>query len=170
MKATIFIHIWILMGTECSFIVPAAVLKELRKREKEMGIEPDWHVDAMMKAETLEGFKTSIITEFIIRMLGLGICSDTMVRLVFNPQACKQCEDNSNPICNNNLYCLLKSCYSLKCSLPYSFQQLQNLMRSSESSWIMQGMNFFLVCLIISGWWCFASRSLWRSKEESHYW
>lgn len=45
-----------------------------------MGIEPDWHVDAMMKAETLEGFKTSINTEFIIRMLGLGICSDTMVR------------------------------------------------------------------------------------------
>ena len=58
----------------------AAVLEELRKREKEMGIEPDWNVDALMKAETLEGFKTSIVTEFIIRMLGLGICSDTMVR------------------------------------------------------------------------------------------
>ena len=32
-----------------------------------------------MKAETLEAQKTSITTEFIIRMLGLGICSDTMV-------------------------------------------------------------------------------------------
>lgn len=61
------------------------MLEELRKREKQMGIEPDWHVDAMMKAETLEGFKTSIVTEFIIRMLGLGICSDTMVGLCLKP-------------------------------------------------------------------------------------
>ncbi len=54
-------------------------MEELRKREKEQGIEPDWNVDALMKAETLEGMKTSITTEFVIRMLGLGICSDTMV-------------------------------------------------------------------------------------------
>lgn len=57
----------------------AAVLEELRKREKEMGIEPDWNVDALMKAETLEAMRTSITTEFVIRMLGLGICSDTLV-------------------------------------------------------------------------------------------
>lgn len=57
----------------------AEILEEVRKREKEMGIEPDWTVDALMKSETLEGFKSSINTEFIIRMLGLGICSDTMV-------------------------------------------------------------------------------------------
>ena len=55
------------------------MLAEIRRREKEMGIEPDWNVDALMKAETLEGNRTSITTEFIIRMLGLGICSDTMV-------------------------------------------------------------------------------------------
>ena len=59
--------------------VSAEVLEEVRKREREMGIEPDWNVDALMKAETLEGQKTSVSTEFIIRMLGLGICSDTMV-------------------------------------------------------------------------------------------
>ena len=58
----------------------AEILEELRKREKEMGIEPDWTVDALMKSETLEAHYTSITTEFIIRMLGLGICSDTMVR------------------------------------------------------------------------------------------
>lgn len=45
-----------------------------------MGIEPDWNVDALMKVETQEGRNTSIATEFIVRMLGLGICSDTMVR------------------------------------------------------------------------------------------
>ena len=59
--------------------ISAEVLEEVRKREREMGIEPDWNVDALMKAETLEGQKTSVSTEFIIRMLGLGICSDTMV-------------------------------------------------------------------------------------------
>ena len=30
-------------------------LQELRKREKEQGIEPDWEVDAMMKAATIPG-------------------------------------------------------------------------------------------------------------------
>ena len=58
------------------------MLAEIRRREKEMGIEPEWNVDALMKAETLEGNRTSITTEFVIRMLGLGICSDTMVSLL----------------------------------------------------------------------------------------
>jgi len=66
-------------------VATAEVLAELRRREREQGIEPDWSVDALMKAETLEGLRTSITTEFIIRMLGLGICSDTMVR-VWSPE------------------------------------------------------------------------------------
>lgn len=46
-----------------------------------MGIEPDWDVDALMKAETIEGKPTSVNTEFVIRMLGLGICSDTLASI-----------------------------------------------------------------------------------------
>ncbi len=46
---------------------------ELRKREKEMGIEPDWELDAYMKAQTLEGKRQSIQTEYILNILGLDV-------------------------------------------------------------------------------------------------
>ena len=54
-------------------------LRELRRLEKDRSIEPDWNVDAFMKAEAVEGRRTSIMTEYIVRMLGLGICADTEV-------------------------------------------------------------------------------------------
>ena len=62
-------------------------LEELRRREKEMGIEPDWHVDALMKAETLEGFKTSIVTEVHHQNAGprhlLGHHGTILTQLIF---------------------------------------------------------------------------------------
>ncbi|BDA40539.1 Pleiotropic drug resistance protein 1 [Coccomyxa sp. Obi] len=57
----------------------AELLAELKRREKEMGLEVDWAVDAMMKANTIEGAEHSVSTEFIIKMLGLDICADTIV-------------------------------------------------------------------------------------------
>ncbi len=57
----------------------AELLAELRRREKELGVEADWAVNAMMKAGTIEGAEHSVSTEFIIKMLGLDICADTIV-------------------------------------------------------------------------------------------
>lgn len=51
----------------------AEELEELRKREKEKGITPDWELDAFMKAETRKGKKESIITDLVIKMLGLDV-------------------------------------------------------------------------------------------------
>ena len=59
--------------------VDAELLAELKRREKEMGLEVDWAIDAMMKANTIEGAEHSVSTEFIIKMLGLDICADTIV-------------------------------------------------------------------------------------------
>jgi len=42
-------------------------------------VEVDWATDAMMKAGTIEGAEHSVVTEFIIKMLGLDICADTIV-------------------------------------------------------------------------------------------
>lgn len=42
-------------------------------------MEPDWSTDAFMRAEAMENHKHSIMTNFVVRMLGLGICSDTEV-------------------------------------------------------------------------------------------
>ena len=53
----------------------AEELEELRKREKEKGITPDWELDAFMKAEIRKGKKESIITDLVIKMLGLDVSS-----------------------------------------------------------------------------------------------
>jgi hypothetical protein len=57
----------------------ADLLAELRRREKELGVEVDWAVNAMMKAGAIEGGKHSVVTEFVIHMLGLEICADTII-------------------------------------------------------------------------------------------
>ena len=52
---------------------PTEELAELQAKEKEAGIEPDWEIDAFMKAQVREGKKDSIVTEMIIKMLGLDV-------------------------------------------------------------------------------------------------
>ena len=54
------------------------LLAEMRKREKEMDIEPDWNVHAFQKAQAIQGQPNSVATEYVIRMLGLDICADTI--------------------------------------------------------------------------------------------
>lgn len=60
-------------------IVHADELEELLKREKEMGITPDPQLDAFMKAEIRTGKRESIVTDLIIKMLGLDVSVHTSV-------------------------------------------------------------------------------------------
>lgn len=46
---------------------------ELRRREREMGIEPDPEVDALLKAEAVEGKRSNIVTDIMLRLLGLEV-------------------------------------------------------------------------------------------------
>ncbi|XP_027349251.1 ABC transporter G family member 39-like [Abrus precatorius] len=56
------------------------MLAEISKREKEAGIMPDPEIDVFMKAITLAaGNKTSLITEYVLKILGLDICADVVV-------------------------------------------------------------------------------------------
>ncbi|KAL4589134.1 hypothetical protein LXL04_002036 [Taraxacum kok-saghyz] len=56
------------------------MLAELSRREKEANIKPDPDVDIYMKAAASEGHqRTSIVTEYVLKVLGLDICADTMV-------------------------------------------------------------------------------------------
>ncbi len=54
-------------------------LRQLQAREKEMGKAPHPELDAFMKAEVLKGKRESIVTEYIIRILNLDVCADTLV-------------------------------------------------------------------------------------------
>ncbi|VAI45333.1 unnamed protein product [Triticum turgidum subsp. durum] len=54
------------------------MLTELSRREKEANIKPDPDIDVYMKAISVEG-QESVITDYILKILGLEICADTMV-------------------------------------------------------------------------------------------
>lgn len=51
----------------------AVYADELRKREKAAGIEPDPEIDALLKAAAVEGKHSNIVTDVILRILGLEV-------------------------------------------------------------------------------------------------
>ncbi|OAY38969.1 hypothetical protein MANES_10G057300v8 [Manihot esculenta] len=55
------------------------MLAELSRREKEAGIKPDPEIDAFMKATAITGQEGSLVTDYILKILGLDICADIMV-------------------------------------------------------------------------------------------
>ncbi|XP_020206411.1 pleiotropic drug resistance protein 2 isoform X1 [Cajanus cajan] len=55
------------------------LLLELIKREKQAGLKPDPEIDAFMKATSMTGQEKSLITDYILKVLGLEICADTLV-------------------------------------------------------------------------------------------
>ncbi|XP_077210380.1 pleiotropic drug resistance protein 1-like [Tasmannia lanceolata] len=55
------------------------MLAELSRREKEANIKPDPDIDVYMKAAALGGQEASVVTDYILKILGLDICADTMV-------------------------------------------------------------------------------------------
>ena len=61
---------WVILG--------AGDMSELRRREKEMGIEPDYEVDAFMKAMSRDPKRESIATDYALHYLGLDVCLPLM--------------------------------------------------------------------------------------------
>ncbi|KAF5732935.1 pleiotropic drug resistance protein 1-like [Tripterygium wilfordii] len=55
------------------------MLSELLRREREANIKPDHDMDAWMKAVATEGQEINVITDYILKILGLDVCADTMV-------------------------------------------------------------------------------------------
>ncbi|XP_030552874.1 ABC transporter G family member 32 isoform X2 [Rhodamnia argentea] len=55
------------------------MLLELSRREKIAGIKPDEDLDIFMKSLALGGPETSLVVEYIMKILGLDICADTLV-------------------------------------------------------------------------------------------
>ncbi|KAL5701729.1 transcription factor [Ranunculus cassubicifolius] len=55
------------------------VLTELTRREKAANITPDPNIDVFMKAAANPGQEASVVTEYILKIMGLDICADTLV-------------------------------------------------------------------------------------------
>ncbi|KAL0297339.1 UNVERIFIED_CONTAM: Pleiotropic drug resistance protein 1 [Sesamum radiatum] len=58
------------------------MLAELSRREKAANIKPDPDVDMYMKAAATEGDEVNVVTDYILKVLGLDICAvgDEMIR------------------------------------------------------------------------------------------
>ncbi|KAK4781462.1 hypothetical protein SAY86_015564 [Trapa natans] len=52
---------------------------EISRSEKEAGIFPDPDIDTYMKAVAVKGLKRTLQTDYILKILGLDICADTLV-------------------------------------------------------------------------------------------
>ncbi|KAL9233903.1 hypothetical protein vseg_008838 [Gypsophila vaccaria] len=55
------------------------LLLELSRREKAASIKPDPDLDIYMKAAAVEGQEANVVTDYILKVLGLDICADTLV-------------------------------------------------------------------------------------------
>ncbi|GJP34732.1 hypothetical protein CLOM_g19168, partial [Closterium sp. NIES-68] len=55
------------------------LVAELDRREAERGIVPDAAMDAAMKAMAVESNPTNVITDYVLQILGLDVCADTVV-------------------------------------------------------------------------------------------
>ncbi|XP_043711176.1 pleiotropic drug resistance protein 1-like isoform X2 [Telopea speciosissima] len=55
------------------------MLAELLRREKEANIKPDADLDIYMKAAALDGQEVSVVTDYVLKILGLEVCADTLV-------------------------------------------------------------------------------------------
>ncbi|KAJ6303024.1 hypothetical protein OIU77_016997 [Salix suchowensis] len=54
-------------------------MEDLVRLEKEKNIRPNPEVDAFMKASSVGGKKHSISTDYVLKVLGLDVCSETVV-------------------------------------------------------------------------------------------
>ncbi|KAK7321500.1 hypothetical protein VNO77_32212 [Canavalia gladiata] len=57
----------------------AAYTKELGRLEQERNIRPSPEIDAFMKASSVGGRSHSVNTDYILKVLGLDVCSETIV-------------------------------------------------------------------------------------------
>ncbi|MCD7463338.1 transcription factor [Datura stramonium] len=55
------------------------MLVELSRREKAAKIKPDPDIDIFMKAVATKGQEANFVTDYVLKLLGLEICADTMV-------------------------------------------------------------------------------------------
>ncbi|KAL3650918.1 transcription factor [Castilleja foliolosa] len=55
------------------------MLAELSRREKAANIKPDPDIDIFMKAAATEGDEANVVTDYVLKVLGLDVCADTLV-------------------------------------------------------------------------------------------
>jgi ABC-type Na+ transport system ATPase subunit NatA len=55
------------------------MLSELERREREAGIKPEADIDIYLKATSVMGQSSNLVTDYVMRLMGLDICADTIM-------------------------------------------------------------------------------------------
>nr|XP_027190419.1 ABC transporter G family member 31 [Cicer arietinum] len=66
-------------ANRCQGSAVPELLKTLESLEKEKNVLPSPEIDAFMKAVSVGGKKHNVMTDYILKVLGLDVCSDTVV-------------------------------------------------------------------------------------------
>ncbi|WJX31315.1 ABC transporter G member 31 [Trifolium repens] len=66
-------------ANRCQGSRDAELLKTLESLEKEKNVMPSPEIDAFMKASSVGGKRHNVMTDYILKVLGLDVCSDTVV-------------------------------------------------------------------------------------------
>ncbi|KAK7387230.1 hypothetical protein VNO78_27860 [Psophocarpus tetragonolobus] len=66
-------------ANRCQGSSDAEILKNLESLEKEKNILPSPEIDAFMKASLVGGKSHNVMTDYVLKVLGLDVCSDTVV-------------------------------------------------------------------------------------------
>jgi hypothetical protein len=51
----------------------ADFLRHLKEKEVELGVKPDPYIDAFMRATAVSGKRTNVVTNYVLRVLGLEV-------------------------------------------------------------------------------------------------
>lgn len=99
------------------FDLTADELQELRKREAEQKVDADWEIDAFMTADTVQGKKEAIVSEYILRILGLEVSSHMLLCSTCHTSICACCATHCLKECgwHHILPAWLKQCV-LRCA------------------------------------------------------
>lgn len=90
----------------------AETLAELQRQEKEHGITPDPALDTFMQAETRMGKKENIVSDFVIKMLGLEVSVDAGTAM---PHTCSPGTDIAK---QSSFLWLLRMLWCVLCQPP----------------------------------------------------
>ncbi|RDY00373.1 ABC transporter G family member 31, partial [Mucuna pruriens] len=66
-------------ANRCQGSSDAEIVKNLERLEKEKNILPSPEIDAFMKASLVGGKRHNVMTDYVLKVLGLDVCSDTVV-------------------------------------------------------------------------------------------
>ncbi|KAH1153472.1 hypothetical protein AAZX31_18G062400 [Glycine max] len=66
-------------ANRCQGSSDVEIVKNLERLEKEKNILPSPEIDAFMKATLVGGKKHNVMTDYVLKVLGLDVCSDTVV-------------------------------------------------------------------------------------------